>query len=170
MYYTKINTAKARQLHSDGEAVYCFPSRLNPLATWDEPERIPNRQNFDIFCQQYKSKKCNSNCGKTICFYKEFAPENPNYNEYFSNNALFVQPKDLPKLGDPRPIGHEGDICVAIELQDTPPQYGAEYLFYKVRYATPGDCFDGMCGTYYFSYAVKRDELVEYLKKGGNVK
>ncbi len=82
---------------------------------------------------------------------------------YYKNSQL-IPAMDLPKLGDHRPIGHEGDICVSVELQPTPCGL-EEYLFYHVYYATPDEYFEGNMNTYYFSYIVKRDALVKYLTK-----
>jgi hypothetical protein len=82
---------------------------------------------------------------------------------YYKNTQL-IPATDLPKLGDHRPIGHEGNICVSVELQPTPCGL-EEYLFYRAYYANPHDYFESDMNTYYFSYMVKRDELVKYLTK-----
>lgn len=86
-----------------------------------------------------------------------------NYGDYIGN-TLFVRPEELPKLGDHRPIGHDGDICVSIDMVDAPDEYFG-YLFYNVYYANPNEIFECGLNRYYFSYAVKRDELVKYLTK-----
>ena len=84
---------------------------------------------------------------------------------YYGNTQL-IPAMNLPKLGDrsPSPWNDGTDICVSVELQPTPCGL-EEYLFYHVYYATPDGYFEGGINRYYFSYMVKRNALIEYLRR-----
>lgn len=79
----------------------------------------------------------------------------------FIGNTKIIAPSELPKIGDKGDIGHTNEICVSVELTDSPVELKG-YVCYNVYYANLGEYFDKDVNICRFSMAIKLDEFVKY--------
>lgn len=79
----------------------------------------------------------------------------------FIGNTKIIAPSELPKIGDKGGIGHTNEICISVELTDSPAELKG-YVCYNVYYANLGEYFDKDVNVCRFSMAIKLDEFVKY--------
>ncbi len=79
----------------------------------------------------------------------------------FIGNTKIIAPSELPKIGDKGGIGHTNEICVSVELTDSPAELKG-YVCYNVYYANLGEYFDKDVNICRFSIAIKLDEFAKY--------
>ncbi len=79
----------------------------------------------------------------------------------FIGNTKIIAPSELPKIGDKGGIGHTNEICVSVELTESPTELKG-YVCYNVYYANLGEYFDKDVNICRFSMAIKLDEFVKY--------
>ena len=79
----------------------------------------------------------------------------------FINNTKIITPSELPKIGDKGGIGHTNEICVSVELTDSPKELKG-YVCYNVYYANLGEYFDKEVNICHFSMAIKLSDFVQF--------
>lgn len=79
----------------------------------------------------------------------------------FIGNAKIIAPSELPKVGDKGGFGHTNEICVSVELTESPVELKG-YVCYNVYYANLDEYFDRDVNICRFSMAIKLDEFVKY--------
>lgn len=84
--------------------------------------------------------------------------------EEFIGNTKIITPSELPKIGDKGGIGHTDEICVSVELIETPKEL-EEFVCYRVYYADLDRYFDKEANVCYFSMAIKLDDFIKFCKE-----
>ena len=79
----------------------------------------------------------------------------------FIGNTKIIAPSELPKVGDKGDFGHTNEVCVSVELTESPAELKG-YVCYNVYYANLGEYFDRDVNICSFSMAIKLDEFVKY--------
>ena len=79
----------------------------------------------------------------------------------FIGNTKIITPSELPKVGDKGGIGHTNEICVSVELTESPAELKG-YVCDNVYYANLGEYVDKDVNICRFSMAIKLDKFVKY--------
>lgn len=79
----------------------------------------------------------------------------------FIGNTKIIAPSELPKIGDKGGVGHTNEICVSVELTETPKEL-IGYICYNVYYANLGEYFDKDINICRFSMAIKLSDFVRF--------
>ena len=79
----------------------------------------------------------------------------------FIGNTKIIAPSELPKIGDKGGIGHTNEVCISVELTESPAELTG-HVCYNVYYETLGEAFDNDVNVCRLSMEIKLDEFVKY--------